>query len=84
MGKEVGADLAKTNPNGGAIALGHPLGATGAFLMTKSLYELERTSGRYGLISCAAVVVSAQEHLSSASETLFLARRSHNGVDGRV
>ena len=49
--KEVGADLAKTNPNGGAIALGHPLGATGAFLMTKALYELERTSGRFGLIS---------------------------------
>ncbi|HUG00175.1 MAG TPA: steroid 3-ketoacyl-CoA thiolase [Ilumatobacter sp.] len=49
--KEVGADLAKTNPNGGAIALGHPLGATGGFLMTKALYELERTQGRYGLIS---------------------------------
>ena len=49
--KEVGADLAKTNPNGGAIALGHPLGATGAFLMTKALYELERTGGRYALIS---------------------------------
>ncbi len=49
--KEVGADLDKTNPNGGAIALGHPLGATGAFLVTKALYELERTGGRYGLIS---------------------------------
>jgi acetyl-CoA C-acetyltransferase len=49
--KEVGADLAKTNPNGGAIALGHPLGATGAFLMTKTLHELERTGGRYGLVS---------------------------------
>jgi acetyl-CoA C-acetyltransferase len=49
--KEVGADLDKTNPNGGAIALGHPLGATGAFLMTKALYELERTGGRYALIS---------------------------------
>ena len=49
--KEVGADLDKTNPNGGAIALGHPLGGTGAFLMTKALYELERTGGRYGLIS---------------------------------
>ena len=49
--KEVGADLEKTNPNGGAIALGHPLGGTGAFLMTKALYELERTNGRYGLIS---------------------------------
>src|SRR5215203_6028852 len=49
--KEVGADLAKTNPNGGAIALGHPLGATGGFLLTKALYELERTRGRYGLVS---------------------------------
>ena len=49
--KEVGADLEKTNPNGGAIALGHPLGATGAFLLTKALYELERTAGRYGLVS---------------------------------
>jgi acetyl-CoA C-acetyltransferase len=49
--KEVGADLSKTNPNGGAIALGHPLGATGGFLVTKALYELERTGGRYGLIS---------------------------------
>jgi acetyl-CoA C-acetyltransferase len=49
--KETGADLDKTNPNGGAIALGHPLGGTGAFLMTKALYELERTGGRYGLIS---------------------------------
>jgi acetyl-CoA C-acetyltransferase len=49
--KEVGADLDRTNPNGGAIALGHPLGATGAFLMTKALHELERTQGRYGLIS---------------------------------
>ncbi|MEL6891816.1 MAG: steroid 3-ketoacyl-CoA thiolase [Actinomycetota bacterium] len=49
--KEVGADLEKTNPNGGAIALGHPLGGTGAFLMTKALYELERSDGRYGLVS---------------------------------
>src|SRR5690606_12744595 len=43
------ADPAKTNPNGGAIALGHPLGATGARLMTTLLHELERTGGRYGL-----------------------------------
>lgn len=49
--KEVGADMGKVNPNGGAIALGHPLGATGGFLLTKALYELERTQGRYGLIS---------------------------------
>ena len=47
--RDTGASLAKTNPNGGAIALGHPLGATGAILMTKLLHELERTGGRYGL-----------------------------------
>ncbi|MGI8331154.1 acetyl-CoA C-acetyltransferase [Actinomadura scrupuli] len=47
--KETGADPARTNPNGGAIALGHPLGATGARLMTSLLHELERTGGRYGL-----------------------------------
>ena len=47
--KETGADPAKVNPNGGAIALGHPLGATGARLMTTMLHELERTGGRYGL-----------------------------------
>jgi acetyl-CoA acetyltransferase family protein len=46
---ELGADSQHVNPNGGAIALGHPLGATGAILMTKLLYELERTGGRYGL-----------------------------------
>ena len=46
---ETGASLEKTNPNGGAIALGHPLGATGAILMTKLLHELERSGGRYGL-----------------------------------
>lgn len=47
--KETGADPAKVNPNGGAIALGHPLGATGARLMTTMLHQLERTGGRYGL-----------------------------------
>jgi acetyl-CoA C-acetyltransferase len=47
--KETDADLATVNVNGGAIALGHPLGATGARLMTTLLHELERTGGRYGL-----------------------------------
>ncbi len=47
--KEHGTDLAKTNVNGGAIALGHPLGCSGAKLMTTLLNELERTGGRYGL-----------------------------------
>ena len=49
--KEVGADLDRTNPNGGAIALGHPLGATGAFLITKAINELERIDGTNALIS---------------------------------
>ncbi|MFG2719522.1 acetyl-CoA C-acetyltransferase [Streptomyces sp. NPDC048416] len=47
--KETGADPARVNVNGGAVALGHPLGATGARLMTTLLHELERTAGRYGL-----------------------------------
>jgi acetyl-CoA C-acetyltransferase len=47
----LGLDTAKVNPNGGAIALGHPIGATGAILTLKCLAELERTSGRYGLIT---------------------------------
>jgi len=41
----------KTNPNGGAVALGHPVGATGTILAVKTMYELERTGGRYGLVS---------------------------------
>lgn len=49
--KTVGADMAKVNPNGGAIALGHPLGGTGVILLTKALHELERTGGRYALVS---------------------------------
>jgi len=46
--KEFHPDMSKVNPNGGAIAHGHPLGATGAVLMTKLLHELERIGGRYG------------------------------------
>ena len=49
--KELDADMATVNPNGGAIALGHPLGGTGVVLMTKALHELERTGGRYGLVT---------------------------------
>jgi acetyl-CoA acetyltransferase len=44
-----GVEMARVNPNGGAIALGHPLGCSGARLMTTLLNELERTGGRYGL-----------------------------------
>jgi acetyl-CoA C-acetyltransferase len=44
-------DPAKVNANGGAIALGHPLGATGAIVTVKALYELARVNGRYGLVT---------------------------------
>jgi acetyl-CoA C-acetyltransferase len=49
--KDLGLDPAKVNPNGGAVALGHPIGATGAILTIKAMYELQRTKGRYGLIT---------------------------------
>jgi acetyl-CoA C-acetyltransferase len=49
--QELDAEMAKVNPNGGAIALGHPLGGTGCFLVTKALYELQRIDGRYGLVT---------------------------------
>jgi acetyl-CoA C-acetyltransferase len=48
-GKELKPDWGRVNPNGGAIAHGHPLGATGAILMTKLVNELERSGGRLGL-----------------------------------
>jgi acetyl-CoA C-acetyltransferase len=49
--KELGPNPEAVNPNGGAIALGHPLGGTGAILLTKAVHELRRTGGRYGLVS---------------------------------
>ena len=51
VNKELGMDAAKVNPNGGAVALGHPIGATGCLLTVKAMYELHRTGGRYGLIT---------------------------------
>jgi acetyl-CoA C-acetyltransferase len=47
----LGLDSAKVNPNGGAVALGHPLGATGAILTVKALYELQRIGGRYAVVT---------------------------------
>jgi acetyl-CoA C-acetyltransferase len=49
--KDLGADPKKVNPNGSGISLGHPIGATGAIITTKALYELQRTSGRYSLVT---------------------------------
>jgi acetyl-CoA C-acetyltransferase len=51
VNKELGLDAKKVNPNGGAIALGHPIGATGCILTIKTIYELQRTGGRYGLVT---------------------------------
>jgi acetyl-CoA C-acetyltransferase len=51
VSKEMGFPNEKTNPNGSGISLGHPVGATGAILVTKALYELQRTQGRYALIT---------------------------------
>ena len=51
VGKELGFDPAKVNPNGGAVALGHPIGATGCILTIKTMYELTRTGKRYGLVT---------------------------------
>lgn len=49
--REMGLNIDKVNPNGGAIALGHPIGATGAILMTKLIHELERTGKKYGMVT---------------------------------
>ncbi|MBL8390925.1 MAG: acetyl-CoA C-acyltransferase family protein [Candidatus Accumulibacter sp.] len=51
VNKGLGLDPVKTNPNGGAIALGHPVGCSGAFIATKAIHELQRTGGRYALVT---------------------------------
>ncbi len=51
VAQELGFPAEKVNPNGGAVGMGHPVGATGAILTVKTMYELERTGGRYGLIT---------------------------------
>ncbi|WP_432698233.1 acetyl-CoA C-acyltransferase family protein [Marinobacterium sp. YM272] len=51
VAKGLGLDMEKTNPNGGAIALGHPIGCSGAFIATKAIYELHRIEGRYALVT---------------------------------
>ena len=51
VNKSLGLNTDKVNPNGGAIALGHPVGATGSILAVKAIYELQRINGRYGLVT---------------------------------
>ena len=66
--KELGLDLAKTNVNGGAIALGHPLGATGAIILIKLLNELRRTGKKYGL---ATMCIGGGQGISTIVENLL-------------
>lgn len=65
--KELGMDMAKTNVNGGAIALGHPLGATGAIILIKLINELKRTGKRYGL---ATMCIGGGQGISTILENL--------------
>ena len=51
VSRDLGLDSAKVNPNGSGISLGHPIGATGALITVKALYELERIEGRYALVT---------------------------------
>jgi acetyl-CoA C-acetyltransferase len=51
VAKELGFDASRVNPNGSGISLGHPIGATGAIITVKALYELQRTGGRYALVT---------------------------------
>ncbi|MDO0823021.1 thiolase family protein [Desulfosporosinus nitroreducens] len=66
--RELGLDMEKTNVNGGAIALGHPIGATGARLMTTLLYELRRRNGRYGMVT---LCIGGGQGMATIIEALY-------------
>ncbi|MCO5387911.1 thiolase family protein [Desulfosporosinus sp.] len=66
--RELGLDMEKTNVNGGAIALGHPIGATGARLMTTLLYELRRRKGRYGMVT---LCIGGGQGMATIIEALY-------------
>ena len=59
VARELGLPPERTNPNGSGISLGHPIGATGAILVVKALYELRRTGGRYGWSPCVSAAARA-------------------------
>jgi len=65
--RELGLNEERTNPNGGAVALGHPVGATGALLTVKTLFELQRTGGKYGLVT---LCIGGGQGISSIFERL--------------
>ncbi|GAB6154880.1 acetyl-CoA C-acetyltransferase [Desulfosporosinus burensis] len=66
--RELGLDMEKTNVNGGAIGLGHPIGATGARLMTTLLYELRRRNGRYGMVT---LCIGGGQGMATIIEALY-------------
>ena len=68
VSKQLGLDASVVNPNGGAIALGHPVGATGAIIMTKLIYELRRRSARYGMATMC---------IGGGQESVLLSRHIH-------
>ena len=74
---ELGLDPARVNPNGGAIALGHPLGASGARLVTMLVHELARTGGRYGLAAMCIGVGQGIATIVERVETVAAADRRH-------
>ena len=67
MSKQLDLDPAKVNPNGSGISLGHPIGATGAILITKLAYELKRTGGKYGL---ATMCIGGGQGIATVWEAL--------------
>ena len=67
VSKQLDLDPAKVNPNGSGISLGHPIGATGAILVTKLAYELKRTGGKYGL---ATMCIGGGQGLATVWEAL--------------
>jgi acetyl-CoA C-acetyltransferase len=73
---ELGFDPDKLNPNGSGIALGHPVGATGAILTVKALYELRRTGGRYGLVT---MCIGGGQGIAMVIERLARGRQGEQG-----
>lgn len=81
--KETGADLAKVNINGGAIAIGHPLGGSGARLMTTLLNNLEQTGGRYGLqVMCEAGGLANATSVTSSDTAVLLCADRDRPITG--
>ncbi len=67
VSQDLGLPSAKVNPNGGAVALGHPVGATGAIILVKLIYELKRTGGKHGL---ATLCIGGGQGIAMAIEAL--------------